>query len=513
MRTLTDLEKTFWPLPSRFRDSEDTYNYAALTKYCAKYHIRTCKTEKCVICIDWNIFFRNKSNSYSKLLQDDPHNIAFASMLGFQLYNAEKYQQCLSILKRIKWRYPLIPFIIAWCYFCLNDFASAVDFLNIVNNDNDWSFVTDCTALKASNTDLNSLGIYILGNVYRSWLNYKHINKWTNDQLQGLYNCYIHNLPAVMEGSYPPETIHVCYWLNNYKKGLELICMINETNMRYLKCAEAVSTTSTLILLNMGRLEKWKEIIKYFGCHIWFSLFMGIDMPDSEYDHCSHSLSLIESLKSKPGKCWTDILCLYGNVKNTYMNFAYNAKICLYRKIEPGELRLNPQWFIFYYCFAKFMYFKVKECKIAYLLYRIALKYNKYDPRCYLDLALLMKDCGKLQKALIYLEKAKELNEMVYNANNCLLILDEIVGLQALENQNSMNVNWLNMCNWCSKKMKSILKCKKCKAVNYCSRKHQKLDWKYTHKKQCKYYSKTRTKRRLFTFLNSRSFSIISDRL
>eukprot|EP01084_Bolivina_argentea_P170982 296243_1 len=97
----------------------------------------------------------------------------------------------------------------------------------------------------------------------------------------------------------------------------------------------------------MGRLEKWKEIIEYLGCHGWFGLFMGIDMPDDHSSHSFKSFSLIESLKCKSDKCWTDILCLYGNVKNTYMNFAYVAESWLYRKTQPDEL----QWFIFYYCF------------------------------------------------------------------------------------------------------------------------------------------------------------------
>eukprot|EP01084_Bolivina_argentea_P100596 180569_1 len=388
--------------------------------------------------------------TYSKSKQKCGENIASRTMLGFQQFMSKNYKECIELLTwtATQWNYALISLIITCCHIHLKDFKTAID-----------SFAENGYA-----------------------------------KIQHLLHIKAHH-----NATYKYDSTGILY-----------------------------AALSSVMLINMGKLKEWTQLIDIYGCNTLISLFIGIKLNNFESNHeLFQVFTKYFDLSAENENSWESLLCLNPYVENTCKIFgSLFEDIRLEGKTNRERFKLKnpdidnvgafkredrPHCFIFYYLFAKLMYFKVREHKIAYLLYGRALKYNKNDPVCHIEMAHVLYDCGKFEKALLHLEKAKELNKPIYVRYNASSTKDEIVAFQKLNNNQDLNTNWLNSCNWCGKKTNSIRKCKQCKAAYYCSRKHQKLAWKQNHRKYCKYYSKTKCKRRILAFVRSRWFYIAAS--
>eukprot|EP01084_Bolivina_argentea_P100595 180568_1 len=518
-------------LPSQFHKSKKSYNYCDLTRYCAIGHLARCDSYHCKICADWNVY------TYSKSKQKCGENIASRTMLGFQQFMSKNYKECIELLTwtATQWNYALISLIITCCHIHLKDFKTAIDsFADIIYQETTWSFITDCAELNVSDTELLAESLSILCDLYYDWIDSKSIHKFSKTELVSLHKIVTYDSSTLANGCLAWQAVQICYWLNDYENGYAKIQHLlhikahHNATYKYDSTGILYAALSSVMLINMGKLKEWTQLIDIYGCNTLISLFIGIKLNNFESNHeLFQVFTKYFDLSAENENSWESLLCLNPYVENTCKIFgSLFEDIRLEGKTNRERFKLKnpdidnvgafkredrPHCFIFYYLFAKLMYFKVREHKIAYLLYGRALKYNKNDPVCHIEMAHVLYDCGKFEKALLHLEKAKELNKPIYVRYNASSTKDEIVAFQKLNNNQDLNTNWLNSCNWCGKKTNSIRKCKQCKAAYYCSRKHQKLAWKQNHRKYCKYYSKTKCKRRILAFVRSRWFYIAAS--
>eukprot|EP01084_Bolivina_argentea_P259033 436939_1 len=451
-------------------------------------------------------------------ISDYPKDVRTVLTIGLQLYLEGKCNQCLELLQRKK-KYPLVLYMMSECYIYLYQYEPAFECLITLQTDN-CPFIFD-KRFDLSRDKIQTTATNRLKNIWRCWLYIKSINKIQNNEWTKLYKCCLSIEPILHDFVISnlrdvALAIRFCYYTNHYKSGYEKIMKLLNMKMLGAECIGhgkyRTPYVCALLLLNMGKFREWKQFVEHFaqeGLYV-LSSFMGVFYPIPEKNKTSYKvlMKLMINFHPKPGNGWIDLLCLNGDLKNIYALYGQN-----YHPYKKKDRCNSLEDFLFYYLGGKLIYFKVKECKIAFWLYKCALKFNKYDPVCYLDLALIMKDCGKFQKALKYLERAKSLSDVIYCVNNGPLIRNKIVKL--IQNEvigDNLMTNWLNRCSWCGIKMRSMSKCKQCKAIYYCCRKHQKLDWK-THREYCQYHSMTHAKYQLLAFFNSRCHYRVLDRI
>eukprot|EP01084_Bolivina_argentea_P003319 6229_1 len=512
------LPKQFYQIQSSVSNS--MYDYCRLTRYCARRHINNCNIRKCEICIDWKFCMKHKTKLYSTMCKKYSDNNAFRSMYGFQLYQQRKYQQCIDLFERFEWKYnnPLTCYVLASSYAHVERLTDAIVCYKTVHamDTEDWNFITKCSELESY--DFRIPLVFDMIAMFECLQQKIHMNKWN----QGYIRClmilrkaeFCWNVNEVMNVDGCIRLIILCYWCNQYEDGYEYIlkmirfCEKNPT----LLPSRFYSAEINLLLLNMGKFETWKRLQllifendKSDTLPHSIVIYMGVMEYMMRKDMCS-MINVIKSLKPTPPNYFGNLVCIYGNsteISNCFgdtflSSFEYHKNR---KKQDSNNYIPHAYMFTHYYLHAKYRLYKGQH-KIALLLYRMALKENKYDPVCYLDIALLMKDCYRYNSSLRCLNLAQSLNQLVYNINNGEMIRDQVLQLKGKrcdELNGSKRMLW-NQCSVCGEKMENIKKCKRCKSVYYCSKSHQKLDWRMGHRNYCKYHKRSKTKHILHAY-------------
>eukprot|EP01084_Bolivina_argentea_P084432 152686_1 len=299
---------------SNFINSEITDSitgfYGVMMKCCIASFIKS-NHQNSIIYKQWKQFYKSSlfECRLSRLAPKHPNNVAYNSMFGLELWQQNKYKECIKYLMKTHrvWKHPIITIALSVAYFETNEIETALQLIKPLSINSAWKSFSKIILASCEQpyipmmcSDIHYIAYkcymqFMLSNrIKRRWLKkcISHrkcmINQYLSHNTSNIHHfsqipcriCHSNNSSTCIPGDEWIEDhlsdkniainvlhgyvdiIHCCYYLNSYHKGIKYITKAFNLCKTYNMALDAPKCRGVcLLLMKVRNYELFNEFV------------------------------------------------------------------------------------------------------------------------------------------------------------------------------------------------------------------------------------------------------------